>query len=261
MDQAARAERDQLRLRLAPAGQRGRPLARAIVRIRLLAAGDGAAIDDAGDDRRQLAGGGRQHGVVDQRQPLGELPLTDQRAALQIAGKGDQIPIAEALADLRGAGGGVVRGAAIALRHLALRRRQQQVPLLGAVAAVLFNQALGARQPAAGASGLAQREQPADHPQRDARRGHGFAGVQVQLVKALQQAKEFRVAPGQPRRPGQKLQVSGLQRRRLIGGGQRRVGVIPGPPRVGRPPTRQRATRIGVDVAGGLRLHRRPVYQ
>ena len=64
MREAAARERDQLRLSVAPAGQRVGPLLGAPQLERLLAARDHAAVDDAGDDRRDLVGGDADHRLV-----------------------------------------------------------------------------------------------------------------------------------------------------------------------------------------------------
>ena len=56
VDEAAAGERDEVLLLLAPARQRGGPLLRAAQLVELLAAVDHAAVDEAGGDRRQLAG-------------------------------------------------------------------------------------------------------------------------------------------------------------------------------------------------------------
>ena len=61
MHEAAARERDEVRLLLAPARQRRRPLARAPHLVHLLAGEDDAAVDDAGRDRGELA---RRHGTM-----------------------------------------------------------------------------------------------------------------------------------------------------------------------------------------------------
>ena len=67
VDQAAPGEGDQVGLALAPARQRGGPLLGAPHLVRVLAGEDHAAVDDPGDDRRELAGGHRHHRLVEQR--------------------------------------------------------------------------------------------------------------------------------------------------------------------------------------------------
>ena len=91
MDEAGAGEGDELRLRLAPGGERCRPLARPVDRIDPLAAGDDGAIDDAGDHRRQLAGARRHHGLVEAGEAVGNLALADERPALKVSRQGDEI--------------------------------------------------------------------------------------------------------------------------------------------------------------------------
>jgi hypothetical protein len=55
VDQTDAGEGDELRLLFAPARQRGGPFAGAVESVDLLAGGNHAAIDDSGDDHRQLA--------------------------------------------------------------------------------------------------------------------------------------------------------------------------------------------------------------
>ena len=68
------AERHQLGLVVAPARQGVGPLSRAAHVVRLLAAGNHPAVDDTGDDRGQFAGTRREHGFVQQRKTLHDLP-------------------------------------------------------------------------------------------------------------------------------------------------------------------------------------------
>ena len=57
------------------------PLARVAQLVRVPTERDRVAVDDPGDDRRQLAGGGRDEHLVDQPQALGDPSLLDQRAS------------------------------------------------------------------------------------------------------------------------------------------------------------------------------------
>ena len=75
VDEAVSGEHAELRMSLAPAAQRRGPLAHAVERIDAVAARDRAAVDDAGDDRRQLARGGGHHRLVQQGESALELTL------------------------------------------------------------------------------------------------------------------------------------------------------------------------------------------
>ena len=150
--QAASREGDQVGLALAPVGQGGGPLLGAANLVGVLASQDHAAIDDPGGDRGELAGGDRHHRLVEQRQTLLEAPEPDQDVALLVGGEGEQVRVAEALADrrrlCRGCGGRLE----VAARLLLEDDREQQVAALNAVAPLVVEQPLGAAEPAAGAA-------------------------------------------------------------------------------------------------------------
>ena len=150
MHEAAAGEGDEVGLALAPARKGGGPLLRAADLIRVLAGEDHAAVDDAGDDRRELAGGDRHHRLVEQPQALLDAPAPDQDVALLVGGEREQVRVAEALADRRGLGGGRGGRLEVAARLLLEDDRQQQVAALDAVVvALLVEQPLGAAEPAA----------------------------------------------------------------------------------------------------------------
>jgi hypothetical protein len=69
-------------------------------------------------------------------------------------------------------------------------------------------------------------------PPRAAHRTHRLAGIQVGVMSPLEPAHVVVVAPEHVGRPGQQLEVLRGQRRRPIGGRQRRVGVCPRMPGV-----------------------------
>ena len=67
--EAAAGEGDHVRLRLAPGAQRRGPLLRAAQLVGGLAPEDHAAVDDAAHDRREVASGDGQHGLVEPERP------------------------------------------------------------------------------------------------------------------------------------------------------------------------------------------------
>ena len=72
--------------------------------MELLAAVDHAAVDEAGGDRRQLAGDGGQHRLVEQRETLVDAAQPDEAVALLVHGEREQVGVAEAAADLGAVG-------------------------------------------------------------------------------------------------------------------------------------------------------------
>jgi hypothetical protein len=85
------------------------PLAHAIERVDPVAARDGAAIDDARHDGRQLACGCRYHRFVHQGEPGVESALHEQHAPLQVSTERNEVRLAEAVPDFSCAGGSIVR--------------------------------------------------------------------------------------------------------------------------------------------------------
>ena len=105
MDEAAPGEGDHVRLLPAPAVERQRPLTRAAKLEDLLAREDDGAVDEAGDDRRQVLGRHRDHRLVEEREALVH-PRVDRRGLpLQEHGEREEVAICERPRD-----GGGIRG-------------------------------------------------------------------------------------------------------------------------------------------------------
>ena len=168
MHQADAGEGDHLGLLLAPLRQGGGPLAGAVERVHLLTGLDHAAIDQTRHEGRQLPRGDRDHGLVQQREPLLDLPLLHANPALLVPGAGDQVRVPAALADLGGARRGGVRGLAVAGGKMLLHDRQQQIALLGAVVLLAFEQPLGTGEPAGRAARLSAKRKTQAQPERAA---------------------------------------------------------------------------------------------
>ena len=100
MEQARSGERHQVGLLLAPRRQGERPLLGAAQLVDLIAALDHAAVDEPAHDRRQLAGGDRHHRLVQAGEPVPNAAQRGERAALVDQPDGDEVAVAEALADL-----------------------------------------------------------------------------------------------------------------------------------------------------------------
>ena len=109
---------DHVGLLLAPARQRGRPLARAAQLVRVLAEADRVAVDEARGDRRELPRRHGHHRLVHQPPALVDAPQAQHRAALVHPRERDEVAVAAALADRGRLAGGGVRGLVVAGRHL-----------------------------------------------------------------------------------------------------------------------------------------------
>ena len=212
MGEAAAAEGHHLGLPLAPARERVGPLLGPAQVVGLLAPRDDAAVDDAGDDRRQLLRGHGEHRLVQEGEALLHPSALDQVPSLELHGQGEEVRVAEAQRHLGrrrrgGAGGLVVPG------HLALDRgRQEQVAALGRVAARALDEPLRAPEPPRGPAHL-----PADrevHPEEDgaARGAQRVAALRVLAVGPLQAAQEVVEAAQHVGRRRQPLEVLPAER-------------------------------------------------
>jgi hypothetical protein len=165
---------DQLRLRLDPVAQRGGPLPRPAQVEDLLAGLDRGAVGLAGHGRRQLAGGGGDHDLVEQGHARGGLSLQQQRVPPPHPGERPQVGLVEAVADLGRPAEGRARGRGVALEQVLVPDQHQQVPLLGTVAL-------------AGACQLAAQHQLGGQPQGAPRRPLRVAPAQQLVVGARAQ--------------------------------------------------------------------------
>ena len=156
---------------------------------------------------------------------------------------------------------GVVRFAQLARAQMSLADRQQQVALLDAVPPFALDQALRATQPSARASGFAAREQAKPQPERGARRGQALARLETCVIQALLRRQHLLVPRGQPRRPGQTMQILGPERRRLIRGRKRLESIVPFVPLEAGAPSLERSRNLGlatfeIAIGGLVRWHR-----
>ena len=226
MDQAASREGDEVGLALAPAREGGGPLPGAADLVGVLAGEDHAAIDDAGDDRGELAGGHRHHRLVEQAQPLLETPVLDQDVAPLVRGEREQVRIAEALGDRRRLARGGGGPLPVAARLLFEDRGHEQIAALDAITLLAIEQPLGASEPAARAAHLATPGQRDADPERAPKRRQLPARREVGPMGALEEAdgsrprgrsctRRWRAARGRPPQAGPTDQLlSGPRRRR-----------------------------------------------
>ena len=156
MDEAGSGEGDELGLGVAPRRERGGPFARPVERIDLVTAGDDSAIDEAGDDGGELAGGGSDHRLVEEREAFGNAALTKKDAAMKAPGERDKIGLTEAVAGGRGRLSHGDGRAEVARHQAATGGGEEEISLLGAILCHPLEDALGPRQPSAGLCGFAE---------------------------------------------------------------------------------------------------------
>jgi hypothetical protein len=152
-------------LRGAPVVERVGPLLRAAHVVQLDARVDDAAVDDAGDDRHQLAGSDGDHHLVEERQAVGCLSEANQRTAAALAREVHDIDVAEPFADVLDIGEGRHRAGEITAGDLLEGVRQQDVAALDAVVLILIEQT-GGRGQSSRTRASARRLPPARTPPR-----------------------------------------------------------------------------------------------
>src|SRR6185436_8431843 len=210
MDETLAREHAELRMRRAPLSEGDGPLAHAIEREDTMTADNGAAIDDAGYDRRKLAAGRRHHRLIEPGETLVYAPLSDEHAALQVASERNEIALGKPLADRERTFRALRRLFQLSGIDVSLCNWQQQVPLLDAVLRMQIDQMLRAGQPAARASPFAAREQAKADPEAGTRRGEILTRFEIPVIQPLlcrQHLLVPRSEPGGPREPVQVIQV------------------------------------------------------
>ena len=217
MHQAGPGVGHHVRLLLAPAGQGVRPFACSAQLVDVPAERNRVAIDQAGDDRRQLPGGHRHHDLVDESQAFPGPALPDECVALLLHGEGDEVSIAEALADRGGLRGGGIRGLVVTGCHVPQDGGRQQVALLDALTPLAVDQPLRATEPSGRAGGLAAEQEVETHPAGAPRGGESSAGIQVSVMGSLEEAQVVVFPAEHVCRGREQLDVRRSKRGRLIG--------------------------------------------
>ena len=214
---------------VAPAGQGGGPLARAAQLVDLVAPLDDAAVDEARDQGRHLAGDDGDHRLVQQGEPFVDAVQLQEGPPLQVATVGGQVQLTVARADLgrpdgRGAGRLVVTGGEL-LQH----ERQQQIPVLDALAPDPLERPPRSGEPPGRPPRLTEGDEPEAQPEGAPRGAHRVPGLEVGAMRPLQGTQAGVVEGPQIRRSRQQLEVLGPERRPLVGERERAVGVRPRP--------------------------------
>ena len=194
-------------------------------------------------------------------EPPVEPTFAEQYTPLQIASECNEVSLTETVAELRGAGRGVVRFAELARAQMSLADWQQQVALLDAVPPLLLDQTLRPTQPSARPPGFSERKQAKPQPERGPCRGQALARFETCVIQALLRRQHLLVPRGQPRRPGQTVQILRAERRRLIRSRERLEGIVPFVPLETGTPSLERSRNVGpaalgIAIIGLARWHR-----
>jgi hypothetical protein len=184
-------EGDHIGLAFAPPRQGDGPLAGAIECIYLLTGLDDAAIHQACDEGRKLAGNNGNHSLVQVREPGFDLPLLQSNPALLHAGAGDELRVAAAFTDRCGFGCSGVCGLIVTQNGPLSDRRQQQIAALGALACVAFQHPLSTGKPAGRAAHFAAHEHAKAEPKRATDGASAFVIVQISVVGTFECSEVF----------------------------------------------------------------------
>ncbi len=220
MDEAAAGERDDVRLPLAPLGQRRRPLLRAASLEHLLAGENDAAVDDSRRHRRQVASGGDEHRLVEQGEAFTHAARLDEHVTLGMGGERETVGLAEPLGHRRSLAGN--RGGGLELAHrlvLEHERHQEEAALCG-VARLTFHEALCPADPRTSRPDLASGEEDQPAPDRAPHCAQRLSALHVGLVRALHDVHVLVVAAEHEGRRRQKLEIGRFERLGAIGRGQ-----------------------------------------
>ncbi len=134
-----------------------------------------------------------------------------------LRGEGEQVRIAEALADRSGLGRDGDRGLEIAGRHVLEHERQQQVAPFRAVTVLALDEPPGTPEPARRAARLAPQDEVDRDPERARAARSPAPRIQVRAIRTLHGAQVVRVAAQHVGRRRQQLEILGCQRHRPIG--------------------------------------------
>jgi signal transduction histidine kinase len=258
MDAAAACERTQLRLPVAPPRQRRRPLLRAPQLVDLLAREDDAAVHDPGHGRRQLAGRDGEHGLVQERETVGNAAGVDEDGALGVKGERGQIRITELLADLDGRRRRGRRALEVACGLVLEHDRHQHVALLDALSTGGLHEALGPAEPCGCRPELTVEGVVHADPEREVGGTQAVSGLAAPPVGTLVDPNPLVFERKHVRGGRKQLEVVGRELRLAIGARQQLVRVCPGGLRVGLATAiedvrRLRRAQSRLNVAGTVR--------
>jgi len=222
------AIRDDLRLGVAPAAERGGPLARPRDVERFVAGVEGDAVDDAHVLRGEVVAGDGDHHLVEELVALGDLAAANERTPFAQARERDELARAIPPADRYGVCEVHVGLVKAFLHGMADSREEQQEAVDDALlAARILERPRSAAEPAIGVGGLAP-HQAKPEPARRARGSHEVTDTCVRLVRATERGFSLLVEPDQERGAGEQLQLGRVELPRFVGGRKLGVSAAPG---------------------------------
>src|SRR5581483_6070592 len=186
-----------VRLRFAPARQRGGPLAGAADVEHLVAGLEDAAVDLAGHDRRHFARRDGDHDLVERGDAFARQTELDQRATPAMPRARPERRIGESRGDRLRLREGAAGGGRIAGAELLDAAGEEQVAPLDAVGADLGEQGARAGEPPLRLRHLAGEDHPVADPEREAGRARVVAQAERLAIAARERVARLRALPDQ----------------------------------------------------------------
>ena len=230
VDQALAAVEHQLRLRVAPAAERRRPLLGPTHVEHLLAPLDHRAVEVSDRRRGHLVRRDRHHRLVEQRHALGDLSAIDQAPALTDPGQCDELRVAEPITDL-----GCLHKARVGGLDVAFERQSEggavaQVSLLDTISLTVVQQPLRPVDPPAATGQLTLVQQNEGQPEGATGGAGDLTGLHVLVVRTRPCVDAVVDPANEVRSRREPLQILELQMRVAFRGRQLRERVPPRPP-------------------------------
>ena len=221
------AIRHEIGLRVAPAGERLRPLLRAPGVEGVAAFEQHDAVDDACDRCRDLVRDDRDHRLVEVVGSPGDVTRGDECLTPTDPAEGNHIAVREDLADLTGAlehRVGRSRISAVVVLQETLGHEQETAN--GAFVRALIEDGFRSAEPPARAGHVAAQQEVPAEPERTPRRSHRIVGLDAEPVRLHPRVVALAVVAGEVPGHREPLQIVDLERVG-VSGRQGREGVAP----------------------------------
>jgi hypothetical protein len=167
------------------------------------------------------------HRFIQHRHALGRPASRDQRSALPEPPERLQIGVAESVRGLGDLDKGVARGLGVSALQGPQRHGETKVPMLHAVQRRILEEVLRPRQPASAAGKLAALDEGQPEPECAPYRGRNLASFQEGVMGPLPGVVGCLELTDKVCSSCQPVEIIGLERVLLVGGGQELVRVPP----------------------------------
>ena len=227
IDETAPTERDEIGLIVAPAAECRRPLLGTAQVEDGLEGLDRGAVDDPGDDRRNLAGGDCDHRLIEEGDAPRRLAHRDQRLAASETAERRKVRVAELIRDGGCAGEQLECARRITSLETLKSLRNEEITALDAVRSCFVDQARCPGEPAAGLGKFAALAEP-HHQVEGVAGGSGrIPRTHRSLVCLFPGTSRVVGTPEHVGRDRQAFEIGDIQRSHTRPGRQLGIGVAP----------------------------------